>query len=174
LSNQKDIENKKIETTETDFKARRRLLKASAAAPLIVTLSPNAALAQGSLTCAEKNEADDGLQAAPTMVDGLFASDQAVRRPVALFHHPGAPANGKPDLYFIDGEYYTEDGVPTDPGGYKELPDPVWVVEYFDVLPDGTSCSLGLWPAVQPGFDTTVLSISCEASIGMISSCSIV
>ena len=74
MFNQKDIKSKKNELSESDFKARRRLLKASAAAPLIVTLSPNAALAQGSLTCAQKNAADTGLPNYP-----LFRGDTHLR-----------------------------------------------------------------------------------------------
>ena len=97
MSNQKDIESKKVALTEADFKARRRLLKVSAAAPLIATLSPNAALAQaqGSLTCAQKNKVDTNLQDVDPYVAQYVVSKL---HPDLVLHPGGQEKEGAGDL----------------------------------------------------------------------------
>ena len=51
MADNKDIEKARNNGQGEDFRARRRLLKASAVAPLIGTLSPGAVLASASTQC---------------------------------------------------------------------------------------------------------------------------
>lgn len=95
MADHKDIERARNGGQEEDFKARRRLLKASAAIPLIGTLSPGAALAAASTQC-DVNGVD--------FESVVAADDKALRVQADYWQAEGDnPAN---DMYQINDRYY--------------------------------------------------------------------
>jgi hypothetical protein len=95
LTDHKDIENARNNGQEEDFKARRRLLKASAAIPLIGTLSPGAALAQASTQC----------DANVTNFESVVAADDKALRVQAEYWQSKRDNNAN-DLYEVNQRYY--------------------------------------------------------------------
>ena len=85
--------------------SRRRLLKASAAAPLMASLSPNAAMAVTSLTCDQKTPT-------ATVTDTTTAFTQ----PAIVYDKRNETASGPDPLYYIEAigdmpaGYYDEEG----------------------------------------------------------------
>ena len=139
---------------------RRRLLKASAAAPLIATLGPRAALAQGSLTCATKGLEDTALQ---TSLPVTASDDNAVRRLGTCWEK-----NNRPTVWEVPkgtGQYYSSDGglVPMEfPSGF--VPRDCYFLEFFSVQQDGSVQRVGTYPQPATG---SVLADSCWASIAI-------
>ncbi len=152
-----------------DLEARRRLLKASAAAPLIATLTPSSALALSSAAACSRGGKDDlSGEKYATFTDDPHA-DSAVRRRVDCWTKNKGP--GPKEVYLIDGNYY--DGH----GGYASVsPDKLrdnythsdkYVLVMFDVSGSG-AVEKGSWPMVKSGKEGmkgTPLSGSCWASI---------
>lgn len=146
---------------------RRRLLKASAAAPLAATLMPNAAFALSSaVQCAK---ADNDYQRVQPDLD----ADKAVRRPVMMYRKK----NGKdgPDrLFKVGGEMYRSNGNMHDISNRRlrnryRQGEERYVLEYFDVDQEGV---IGQGPFPGKSFqgyttspEATPLSMSCYASI---------
>ena len=172
-------------TSDKDFEGRRRLLKASAAAPLIASLSPNCALAATSLTCAEKGlNPNSGLQDAPPVQidfidDGSFVRDAAYRLPGTCHvpkgnhaHNAASRGNGKNVIYEIDGVsgYFYMDGSSADPEditGSSYTAYKCYFVEYFAVDEQTGGVyrqSPGVYPFQASG---DVVSGTCLASIGL-------
>jgi hypothetical protein len=96
LADHKDIENARNNGQEEEFKARRRLLKASAAIPLIGTLSPGAALAATSTQC----DVNIGSNFEPVVA----ADDKALR--VLAQYWEAKHSNLANDLYEVNQKYY--------------------------------------------------------------------
>lgn len=144
---------------ERDFDLRRRLLKASAAAPLVATLAPNSALAVASATCVDKNQQNAILQDSPKVADAPTA-DTAVRMRVDFYEVKPNKAGQSSSYYTINGSSYTADGNPYSPGppGHYLPRADKYVLTYFN--PDGSQA--GFYPVQRSG---TVLSGSCWASI---------
>lgn len=160
MEDKKDVKSSEAAALSHDFKARRRLLKASAAAPLIATLGPNAALAQGSLTCATKGLDDAALQNLPPVTP---SDDNAVRRLGSCWEK-----NNRATVWEVpkgSGQFYPSDGgmIEQDfPNGY--VPRDCYFLEFFAVLPDGSVQSQGTYPQPAAG---NVLADSCWTSINV-------
>jgi hypothetical protein len=169
LANHKDIENARNNRQEDHFKARRRLLKASAAAPLIGTLSPGAALASASTQC-DINETN--------FPEAVSVDDKALR--VVSTYWKANNDNIGNDLYQVGDTYYdAEDGSPVVPDrngggrikGYKNE-GTRYVLCYVDIARDSQSGDvdfqqvriLGFYP--QQNTFGTAISDSCWDSIG--------
>ena len=95
MADHKDIEKARNKGQKEDFKARRRLLKASAAIPLIGTLSPGAALAAASTQCDI-----NGNDFEPVVV----ADDNALR--VEAQYWKSKNNNLANDLYEVNQRFY--------------------------------------------------------------------
>ena len=156
---------------------RRRLLKASAAAPLIATLAPNSATAMASVSCEAKtvfSRTDDGEfdpatdAASDPQLAGGFVRRQAERfdplqgssETRTVYHVPGE------GLWTADGDrvYLTSNGGDINKSDYPQSGDPVWVVRYYRVNMAGDDASpTGFFPQRQTS--NQPLSGSCLASI---------
>lgn len=162
-----DMKDKGKGGLNNDFKVRRRLLKASAAAPLIATLSPNTALAQGSLTCANKGLEDRVLQGETALDFKDYAvsatKDNAVRELGTCW----VKENGKTVWEVPKGSgNYIPDGNFSVPGN---MPDnytgtDCYFLRFFNVLGDGSVQTLGTYPQPATG---DVLAGSCWTSIAV-------
>lgn len=147
---------------------RRRLLKASAAAPLAATLTPNAAFALSSaVQCAANTENYSPVADHPE-------ADKAVRRQATYFHRKRDRKSGPRTLVQIDGELYTESGRSVSLPDNKlhkryDRGDDKYLLEYFDVDGEGI---LGSGPFRGKRFqhyavshEATPLTVSCMTSI---------
>lgn len=142
---------------------RRRLLKASAAAPLLASLAPNTALAMSSAAqCVGNPE----FATFPEAV-AVGSDDTAVRVTIPVFTYNG---NGNPPqqlptvLYQIGDAYFGADGASYSPNGnalnqFDE--SSVEVLQLFNAHGE----PIGLWPEVQISPSATPLSGSCWASL---------
>lgn len=153
-----------------DDALRRRLLKASAAAPLVATLTPNSALALSSAIAAcsrgdfsNKKFADNG-----NSING----DTAIRVPVTYWQKKsggGNPTGWDNKLYEIDGGLYGQSGAENHPTtaeleAYYEK-DTAYVLELYDIS-SGQPSAVGLWPKVQEsGLSATPITGSCWTSL---------
>ncbi len=174
MANHKDIENAQNNGQEEDFKARRRLLKASAAIPLIGTLSPGAALAQASTQC----------DANGTNFEPVVAADDKALRVLAQYWEAKHNNRGNDlgnDLYEVNQRYYdalTGDEVFPEPKrggnglhGYKHKGQR-YVLCYVDVEKDpATGKIMSQRPQITGFFPQrntfgTAMSDSCWDSIG--------
>lgn len=170
MADHKDIENARNNGQEEDFKARRRLLKASAAIPLIGTLSPGAALAAASSQCDL-----DGT----TSPEVVMADDKALRMHAVYFE--AKHDNLANDIYQVGDRYYdAENGLEVAPDftgksgvirGYRKGV-PRYVLCYVDVARDPYTGDVisqrveitGFFPQQNTG--GTEISDSCMASMG--------
>ena len=108
MSDMMETKGKDISVLSDEFKTRRRLLKASAAAPLIATLSPNAAAAIGSVgQCALNGIEDDAIQSA----EPITATPDKVVRVHGLIYTKGNNNNTQ-TIYRVPSDaqdYYDSD-----------------------------------------------------------------
>ena len=131
---------------------RRRLIKASAAAPLVATLTPNSALALSSAAgaCAGGDFSNKKFAKNGNSING----DTAVRYAVPYYQKKsGNNRTGWANkLYEIDREYYDQDGGthPCTREGLRDYydKDTAHVLALFDVS-EGDARFVGLWPKVQ-------------------------
>lgn len=161
----------KKNTREQDHSAlRRRLLKASAAAPVIATLTPNSALALSSAAqCAGGDFSNKKFEKNGNSING----DTAVRQAVDYWQKSGRSVAGLPNkVYLIDGTFYSQNGTP-----YPDTPevrrklskhydhDKAHVLALFDVS-KGDAQLTGLWPKYQiDETHATPLTGSCWTSL---------
>lgn len=166
MADHKDIENAQSSGQEENFKARRRLLKASAVVPLIGTLSPGAALAAASTQCD---------MAANTFPPAVVADDNALRVNAVFWESK----SGSGHMYQVQGRYYDEMSgqevypTPNSRGrirGYK-AGVPKYVLAYVDVGRDTSTGDVthgvkvtGFFP--QQNSFGTAMTESCWASMG--------
>ncbi|RLQ20745.1 hypothetical protein DWB85_15950 [Seongchinamella sediminis] len=132
-----------------EFKARRRLLKASAAAPLIATLTPNASAALGSVAQCALNGIDDGsLQgtAEITTTEDFLSNNRTAVRCEGIIYTKNdktpiyrVPADSV-DYYYSDTGYSVPDNkIPnknSDNVGWAE--QPAWFLQRFNIAADGS------------------------------------
>jgi hypothetical protein len=158
LSDHKAAGNGDSDTSLNDFKTRRRLLKASAAAPLIATLVPGTALAQASISCAQKSEDYVPLQGLPP---ATAADDSAVRREGILWTHD---TDTDKNIYEVGGQFYQVKNLSSTSAPNSDYTSsPHFFVEYYTVSPvDGSISSVGTYPATMQG---TLVADSCWTSI---------
>lgn len=162
------VDTRKPEHKQSVDGTRRRLLKASAAAPLLASLAPNAAMAMASAAqCAggdfsNKKLAENG--------NSLYG-DTAVRIEVPYYKKKSGPSvNGLAnDLYDINGRFFHNSGTEYWPSDsdlethYDKTS--AWVLELFDVS-EGQAVSVGVWPQVQVNeLTATPLTGSCWTSL---------
>ncbi|MEE4108580.1 MAG: hypothetical protein V2I24_04490 [Halieaceae bacterium] len=163
-------------STDSD---RRRLLKASAAAPLIATLAPNAATAMTSVSCEQKtvfSRDNDGAfdPATDTAADPKNAGGFVRRMAERYDPLPNNSSGETRTVYRVPGEgLWTADGVQvylTSKGGdinkndYPTSGQTVWVVRYYSVNMTGDDASpTGFFPQKQAY--NQPLSGSCLMSI---------
>ncbi|MGB1139480.1 MAG: hypothetical protein ACPG1A_01205 [Halioglobus sp.] len=98
MADQMDNVDSKTEKLEQDFKARRRLLKASAAVPLIGTLAPGSTLAGGQAATSTQCDLKSGKYDKVTKYD-----DHALRARARYWKSKGSADN----LYEIAGKFYS-------------------------------------------------------------------
>ena len=171
----KEQQNKSKEERNSVSLNRRKLLKASAAAPLLATLHPGAAMAASSaFACAGGDFSNMKFEAHGNSING----DTAVRVEVDFYKHknpndidpslPKSKGNSHPQrLYDIDGVLYSQDSVAyydfsgADLDNYYEPPEKAWVLVIFDVE---NRVPLGPWPSV-PLENGQALTASCWSSI---------
>ncbi len=150
---------------------RRRLLKASAAAPLLASLTPNAALAMSSAAqCSGGNFSNMKSASQGNSLQG----DTAVRMEVPYFKKQGPSVQGLANnLYDINGVYYHNSGTPYATNrdellshGYEESTRHVLVL--FDVS-GGKPEIVGYWPQIpESSFNdmhATPMTGSCWTSL---------
>lgn len=165
MPNQIEDGKKEASAVTTDFKARRRLLKASAAAPLIATLAPNAALAQGSLMCAQRGLDDVALQNAP----GVVSTDDNAVRVLGTCWTRTRPSDGelitRYEVPKASGNYFRPNGRPVNNPNFSTRRfdgEDCYFLQYFNVLSDGSAQAVGAFPATSSG---DVIAESCWTSI---------
>ena len=169
MTDHNDIENTEGRGQDTDFKVRRRLLKASAAAPLIGTLSPGAALAAASTQC-DINENN--------FPEVVTADDRALR--VIATYWRAHNDNVGNDLYEVGGLHYDSvDGSTVSPEylpngkmqGYKNE-GTRYVLCYVDIGRDPSTGDINSQQVQITGFYPqqntfgTAISDSCWDSVG--------
>lgn len=111
---------------DTPSKTRRNLLKASAAAPLVASLSPKSVFAASSITCQGGDFSNVHLETNPSNSNpgnggGNYGSDNAYR---IIVHSWGTNSKKFTDRYFlINQEYYDpfEDGSTPLPDGERPI-----------------------------------------------------
>lgn len=130
---------------------RRRLIKASATAPLVATLTPNSALALSSAAgaCAGGDFSNKKFLDNGNSING----DTAVRQAVPYWQKkPRHNPDWANKLYLIDGEYWDQRGRShncSEPGLTQDYDtDTAYVLALFDVS-NGEADFVGLWPKVQ-------------------------
>lgn len=150
---------------------RRRLLKASAAAPVIVSLTPNAALAMASAAQCSGGSFSNMKSASQ---GNSLQGDTAVRLEVPYFKKQGPSVQGLAnDLYDINGVYYHNSGTVYATNreellghGYVESTRHVLVL--FDVN-GSTPEIVGYWPQIpESAFNelhATPMTGSCWTSL---------
>ena len=163
------MDSKKAEHKQPVDATRRRLLKASAAAPLIASLAPSTAMAMSSAAqCAggdfsNKKFAENG--------NSLYG-DTAVRIEVPYFKKTKPNKSVKHlanDLYDINGRFFHNSGKeywPSDEALSMHYDKTTaYVLELFDIS-DGQAVSVGVWPQVQVNdLTATPLTGSCWTSL---------
>lgn len=170
MADHKDTGKAQSSGQEENFKARRRLLKASAVVPLIGTLSPGAALAATSTQCDM-----DGNTFPPVVT----ADDKALR--VQAVYWKAKPNNPANDMYQVGEKCYdAQSGQQIYPEfsrdgsrikGYRNM-GPRYVLCYVDVGRDPSTGDVtsqhiqitGFFP--QQNTFGTAISDSCWDSIG--------
>lgn len=153
-------------------KGRRRLLKASAAAPLVATLHPGAALAASSaFQCAGGDFSNKKFEDNGNSING----DTAMRVEIDYYERIGNAARlpdgtklNQKKLYLIDGQLFDQDGE------VHYLNDDVLddyyehgvthVLELYDIG-DNYISKLGPWPKYQLNQPGTPLVKSCWSSL---------
>tara|TARA_R100000005_G_scaffold87974_1_gene57554 strand:- start:3341 stop:3865 length:525 start_codon:yes stop_codon:yes gene_type:complete len=165
------VENQQTGDKRSVNATRRRLLKASAAAPLLASLTPNAALAMSSAAqCSGGNFSNMKSASRGNSLQG----DTAVRMEVPYFKKKGPSVQGLAnDLYDINGVYYHNSGTAYATNrdellghGYKESTRHVLVL--FDVS-GGKPEIVGYWPQIpESSFNdmhATPMTGSCWTSL---------
>lgn len=157
---------------DKDFATRRRLIKASAVAPIVATLTPNAALAANSLDQCMQRSAKVMSQYSPESMVGN--QDLAsMNSEVMQFQRTSSSAEYPNTLYMIEGDYYAaaSPGVPVQLDD-KDLQDhygagqPVHVPSIFTVPANGEHpVYKGEWPKVAMTPHQTPLHGSCWSSL---------
>ncbi len=162
MENERKAEDQAVSAT------RRRLLKASAAAPLLASMAPNAALAMASATQCAGGDFNNRR--------GNPDRDSATRRAVPFYRLPPdldrVPGLAR-TLFDIDGVYYNGAGrtfatTEQELLGYSYEKGETYVLALFDVT--GESAELaGYWPQIpRSAFNdstATPLSGSCWTSL---------
>ena len=163
------IDSKNTDKTAHD-ELRRRLLRASAVAPVVATLTPNSALALSSAAhCAGGDFSNKKFEKNGNSING----DTAVRQAVDYWEKSGSNVPGLPNkLYMIDGMYYSQNG--TAYADTREVrhklrdhyeKDTAHVLALFDVS-QGDAELKGLWPKYQiDDMYATPLTGSCWTSL---------
>lgn len=156
--------------SQRDKALRRRLLKASAVAPVVATLTPNSAFALSSAAnCAGGDFSNKKFAKNGNSLNG----DTAVRQAVDYWQKSGPNVPGLPNkVYLIDGMFYSQNGT-----SYVDTPqvrqklrdhydhDTAHVLALFDVS-QGDAQLKGLWPKYQiDDMHATPLTGSCWTSL---------
>lgn len=137
----------------TELEARRRILKASAAAPLLATLAPNAALAASSaVTCAPRHEVSNH----KNPENGNSVNDGVIRQAVEFYKAKNGvqlPMGMDNRYYKIGNAYFHNSGrsralSAQDLSDYFKPPQVRWVLAVFDITVEPAQY-IGLWPQVQ-------------------------
>jgi hypothetical protein len=162
--------------------ARRNLIKASAAVPIIATLHPGAAMAASSaFQCTGGDFSNKKFVANGNSING----DTAVRMEVPFYQRTSAKSaitgcdsdsgNYPKKLYEIDGLLYSQNGnthiICNDVLSNHYETDTAHVLVLFDVDTNYVS-ELGPWPMIQlieDGGSGTALNQSCWTSVGGLS-----